>query len=124
MTRNLYAVRMAREEPPKYQQIADDLRASIERGDCTPGSRLPSKAELMKQYGVALNTVDNAIGVLRKLGLAETRQGLGTFVCDPLPAERPPSEFEAVMSRIDALAEDVRLLREEVASLKRAKTAE
>jgi len=115
---------MARENPPKYQHIADDLRASIERGDYMPGSRLPSKAELMSQYSVALNTVDNAVGVLRKLGLAETRQGLGTFVCDPLPAERPPSEFSAVMSRIDALAEDVRLLRQEVASLRRAKTAE
>lgn len=115
---------MTREDPPKYRQIAEDLRARIEGGEYLPGARLPSKAELMTRFGVALNTVDNAIGVLRDLGLAETRQGLGTFVCDPLPAEKPPSEFDIVMSRVDALTEDVRLLREEVASLRQATTVE
>jgi len=104
MTRSLYAVHMAREDPPKYRQIAGDLRARIEGGEYPPGSRLPSKAELMERFGVALNTVDNAIGVLRELGLAETRQGLGTFACKPAEAE-PSPEYRELSAQIRLLAE-------------------
>jgi DNA-binding GntR family transcriptional regulator len=111
---------MAREDPPKYRQIAGDLRALIERGDYPPGARLPPKAALMAEYGVALNTVDNALGVLRDLGLIETRQGVGTFVCDPLPSPQPSAEYQAVMERIDGIAEEVRQLRDEVAEMRRA----
>jgi DNA-binding GntR family transcriptional regulator len=115
---------MAREDPPKYRQIADDLRARIEGGEYPPGSRLPSKAELMSRFGVALNTVDNAIRVLRDLGLAETRQGLGTFVSDPLPAAAPSSEYGSVMSRVDELAEEIRQLRERVEAVEQGRAAE
>jgi 8-oxo-dGTP pyrophosphatase MutT (NUDIX family)/DNA-binding transcriptional regulator YhcF (GntR family) len=110
---------MAREDPPKYRQIAGELRARIETGEYPPGSRLPSKAELMSRFSVALNTVDNAIRVLRDLGLAETKQGLGTFVSDPLPAAQPSSEYEAVTKRLDDVAEEVRQLRERLAAVER-----
>lgn len=116
--RDLYALRMVREGLPKYRQIAGELRAQIEGGEYAPGDRLPSKAELMKRHGVALHTVDSAIGVLRDLGLAETRQGTGTFVCDPLPSSAP-SEHEVMVKRIDEIGHEVRQLREEVDALKR-----
>lgn len=119
MTASLYPVNMAREEPPKYRQIADDLRARIEAGEYPPGARLPSKAELMSSYDVALNTVDNAIGVLRSLGLAQTRQGVGTYVCDPLPTGQPSSEYEAMTGRVDELAEEIRQMRERLAAVER-----
>jgi GntR family transcriptional regulator len=107
---------MAGDERPKYRQIADDLRARMESGEFPPDSQLPSKAGMMSHYGVALATVNNAIGVLRGEGRAETVQGLGTFARKP-PAG-PSSEYEAVMARMDALAEEVRQLRAEVAALK------
>ncbi len=52
---------MTGEEPPKYRQIADDLRARIHSGEYAPGARLPSKAELMARYETALGTVDRAL---------------------------------------------------------------
>jgi DNA-binding GntR family transcriptional regulator len=108
---------MAGDERPKYRQIADDLRARMESGEYPPDSRLPSKTEMMSSYRVALATVNGAIGELRKLGLAETVHGVGTFARTPPAA--PSSEYEAVMTRIDGLAEDLRQLREEVEKLKR-----
>ncbi|MFF0631295.1 GntR family transcriptional regulator [Nocardia sp. NPDC004151] len=66
--------------PRKYQAIADDLRDKIVAGTYAVGSQLPTKAELMTQYDVALNTVDRALDVLRDLGLIESQQGVGTFV--------------------------------------------
>ncbi|QVI24509.1 winged helix-turn-helix transcriptional regulator [Nocardia tengchongensis] len=65
---------------PKYQVIANDLRDKIIAGTYAVGSQLPTKAELMTHYDVALNTVDRALDVLRDLGLIESQQGVGTFV--------------------------------------------
>jgi DNA-binding GntR family transcriptional regulator len=115
MTRALYAVPVAREEPPRYRQIADDLRARIEAGEFPPGSRLPTKAELMAAYRVALTTVNNAIGVLRDMGLAETHQGRGMYARKP--PEPGPSEYDRMMARLDQVDETVRRLEERLAAV-------
>jgi GntR family transcriptional regulator len=112
-------VHVAGDEPAKYRAIADDVGTRIRGGEYAPGSRLPPKARLMKDYRVALGTLDRAIAELRLQGYVETRQGVGMFVSDPLPQERPRSEYEAVMSRIDELSEEVRQLRGQVAELRK-----
>ena len=67
-------------ERPKYQRIADDLKAAIEAGDYAPGDRLPGENVLAPQYGVAVMTARQALRVLRNQGLAESRKGAGVFV--------------------------------------------
>jgi DNA-binding GntR family transcriptional regulator len=103
---------MTRDVPAKYQQLADDLRTRIRSGEYEPGSQLPSKAVLMDKHHVALGTVNEALRVLRSEGLLETRQGTGTYVCDPLPEEGAPSEYETMMERLDGMTDEVRRLRE------------
>ena len=120
MTPHPYSCLMAQQAgkaPPKYRRIADDLRARIELGEYPLDAQLPTKAEMMAEYGAALGTIDSALKVLVRLGLAEMVQGVGTFVRKPAAGL---SEYEAVMSRIDELAEEVRQLRGEVAAMKRA----
>lgn len=65
---------------PKYEIIAADLRRGIATGMYPVGSKLPSKAELKTSYGVAQNTVDHALDILRQQGLTESKQGVATFV--------------------------------------------
>jgi DNA-binding GntR family transcriptional regulator len=113
---------MAGEDSWKYERIADELRTGIRGGKYAPGSRLPSKSELKAAHGTSDGPVNEAIRILRDEGLVETRQGSGTFVCDPVPAEAQ-SEYEALMSRVDAIAEELRQLRGEVAALKEAREA-
>jgi DNA-binding GntR family transcriptional regulator len=105
---------------PKYRQLAGDLRARIEAGEYPADSLMPTKPELMRRYGASLGTVDHAIAELRALGLVETKQGVGMYARRP-PPEDGSSEYKAVMSRIDAITEEVRQLREDVAALKRAR---
>jgi DNA-binding GntR family transcriptional regulator len=83
---------------PRYAQIADELRARIERGDYKPGDQIPTKAELMAQWGVALNTVARAVTELQQAGLIETHQGLGSFVRVP-PEPEPTSQDELAVLR-------------------------
>jgi GntR family transcriptional regulator len=79
---------------PKYQQIADRLRAQISSGALEPGQRLPSEPDLAVEYDASRNTVRLAIALLINQGLVVSRQGLGTFVVEPT------KPFTALLSRI------------------------
>ncbi|RSS36326.1 GntR family transcriptional regulator [Streptomyces sp. WAC07061] len=65
---------------PKYQRIADELRAAIRSGEYGPGDRLPGENDLMATYDVARMTARQALGVLQNEGLTEARKGAGVFV--------------------------------------------
>jgi GntR family transcriptional regulator len=79
---------------PKYQQIADRLRAQINSGALVPGQRLPSEPDLAAEHDASRNTVRLAIAYLINQGLVVSRQGLGTFVVEPA------KPFTALLSRI------------------------
>ncbi|MFC9635146.1 GntR family transcriptional regulator [Streptomyces mirabilis] len=73
---------------PKYQRIADDLKAAIESGVYAPGDRLPGESALAEQYGVAALTARQALKILRTEGLVETKKGAGARVLSFLPIRR------------------------------------
>ncbi|MEU3274197.1 winged helix-turn-helix domain-containing protein [Saccharomonospora sp. NPDC006951] len=64
----------------EYVLLADHLAGFIERGDWSPGSRLPGERALSEEYGVALDTVRKATQILRDRGLVQTLKSKGTFV--------------------------------------------
>jgi GntR family transcriptional regulator len=68
---------------PAFRRIAADLRDAIQSGEYRPGHQLPSASSLAKRYGVANQTVWNAINVLRAEGLVHGQQGAGVFVSEP-----------------------------------------
>jgi GntR family transcriptional regulator len=103
----------------KYKAIAADLRAKIEAGEYPVGSRLPTHDTLMETYGVALNTVREALGELRDEGRVITQQGVGTVVVEP-PSQEPTPQFKALMERLAEIGEGFRLLTERVEALERA----
>ncbi|WP_225732242.1 MULTISPECIES: GntR family transcriptional regulator [unclassified Nocardia] len=70
-----------------FRQVADVLRASILTGKLSPGSKLPSNAELTDQYGISKVTAQRAIEALKEAGLVVSRQGSGVFVRER--TERP-----------------------------------
>lgn len=65
---------------PPYQQVAARLRAAIRTRALAPGERLPSGNDMAATYGVARQTVQQALRLLRDEGLIVSRQGSGTFV--------------------------------------------
>ncbi|WP_326561619.1 winged helix-turn-helix domain-containing protein [Micromonospora sp. NBC_01796] len=66
----------------QYQVVADELRAKIESGEWSAGTRLPSRSQLCKQYGVSDTVVGKAMMLLRATGLTETLEGVGVYVAD------------------------------------------
>jgi GntR family transcriptional regulator len=61
-----------------YQAVADALRAKIAAGEIT--GKLPSRAKLADEYGVADMTIGAALAVLKDEGLVYGVRGLGVFV--------------------------------------------
>ena len=65
---------------PKYQQVYSALRRDIQSGRLGTGARLPSEAELVRQFGASRITVGRAVRDLQAAGLVERRAGSGTYV--------------------------------------------
>jgi 8-oxo-dGTP pyrophosphatase MutT (NUDIX family)/DNA-binding transcriptional regulator YhcF (GntR family) len=108
------AVPDPRDPRPVYEQIAADLRATIEEGRLQPGDRLPTEREHASRYGVAIGTYRQAVAMLREEGLLATYKRHGTVVL--VPPERPRSpeyaELSARLDRVeDAVAELAQLIR-------------
>lgn len=67
-------------ETPLYLRVADELRARIESGELPPGTRLPSVAELIQQYGGSNSVASRAYKLLVDDGLVVSRHGAGHYV--------------------------------------------
>ena len=70
----------ARSPIPLYAQIADRLRIAVATGEIKPGMPLPSVRQLATQLRVNPATVVQAYRELEQAGVAESRQGAGTYV--------------------------------------------
>ena len=87
---------------PLYQRIARQLKSAIERGELTPGSRLPASRVYAQEQGVSRATIENAWGELVAQGWLERRGQAGTFVSErlsprqlaPVPPAQPAAPTE------------------------------
>lgn len=64
----------------KNERIFENLREQIVAGTLSPGEMIPSQAALMREYGVALGTVRQALNRLQVDGLIVSKHGKGCFV--------------------------------------------
>jgi GntR family transcriptional repressor for pyruvate dehydrogenase complex len=62
------------------EEIVEQIKNLISRGELKPGDRVPSERELASMLGVSRPSVREAIMVLDAMGFLEARQGGGTFV--------------------------------------------
>lgn len=84
MTAPAIAIDPAIELPP-YQQIAEQIRAAIQRGELTPGSTLPTVRQLADDLNVAPNTVARAYTDLQDEGWLVGEGRRGTRVAERVP---------------------------------------
>ena len=59
----------------RYSSVYLDILGLIAIGYYQPGDRLPSHAQMQKQYGVSVNTTTQAIQCLQKWGVVEATRG-------------------------------------------------
>lgn len=101
---------LAKPQKPKGRtlvgNVRDALKAQIEGGRYKPGDRLPSEAQLTKEFSVSRTVVREAIASLRADCLLESRQGAGIFVLETPKIVNLPFQnidFVRVSSMIEML---------------------
>jgi GntR family transcriptional regulator len=68
---------------PIYQQLAQQIREAIARGELQPEAGLPSVRQLSRELVVNPNTVARAYTELEREGLLVSRPGRGIYVAQP-----------------------------------------
>jgi GntR family transcriptional regulator, transcriptional repressor for pyruvate dehydrogenase complex len=76
-----------------YEQVHEQLRDLIVRGELPRGQRLPNEAVLARQFGVSRGTVREALRVLAAQNLIRTAKGAGGGSFVTLPTVDHVSEF-------------------------------
>jgi DNA-binding GntR family transcriptional regulator len=74
-------------EDPLYLQVVRALKDEIVSGVFPVGSQLPTEEELCDRFSVSRYTVREALRRLREDSLVSSRQGQGTTVVPPRPAD-------------------------------------
>lgn len=67
---------------PIYEQVIEEIKKEIVRGDINPGEKLPSQRQMAKNIDVNPNTVQRAYREMEARDLVETKRGRGTFIKD------------------------------------------
>ena len=79
-------VRLDTSDPaPICAQIERALRAAVATGRLSKGEQLPTVRQLAVELRVNANTVAKVYSGLERVGLVETKRGVGTFVADSPP---------------------------------------
>lgn len=86
-------------------QVFDQLRELIFRGEFKPGEQLMPERELSEALDVSRTSVRNAINKLVVMGLLDQKQGQGTFIREP--ESRPKNPLAVAMATQDATLEDL-----------------
>jgi GntR family transcriptional regulator len=74
---------------PRWQQVADYLRAEILSGQFRAGQPLPSEEILSEEFGVSRTAIRQGVAALVAEGLLSVRRPYGTIVRDP---QAPPAD--------------------------------
>lgn len=86
------------------ETVHNSLREQIAAGAYPPGSRLPSEAQMTREFEVSRTVIREAVACLRADGLVEPRQGAGVFVLPP--SDRAYLPFQNIdFARISSVIE-------------------
>lgn len=68
------------------RELVQSLEQLIHGGHWQAGDKLPTEAEIVRQFQVSRTVVREALSHLQAAGLVATRHGIGTFVLAPRPS--------------------------------------
>jgi GntR family transcriptional regulator len=87
---------------PAYRRIAAEWAEAIDEGAVADGQQLPTRQELMREHGVSLQVVRDALNLLHHEGYLRAESAKGTFVHRPPRLTLPMYTFEDEDRLVDA----------------------
>jgi DNA-binding FadR family transcriptional regulator len=86
------------------RELVDALEQLILTRHWQAGDKLPTEAEIVRQFQVSRTVVREALSRLQAAGLVETRHGIGTFVLEPRPAAMFTLDPDELKTSFEVLA--------------------
>jgi len=94
---------------PIYEQIAEEVKQKIIRGELRENDALPSVRVLSRQLKISALTVKKAYDYLDELGLTATVHGKGSYVKAPKRALLQEEQRREIEKDLDAVLQKARL---------------
>ena len=91
---------------PIYVQLIEGMRRALEVGTLSSGEQLPTVRALAEELRVAPNTVVKAYNELQRMGLIESRPGVGTVVVADSGEVVREQQVEELYKRLGVLVRD------------------
>jgi GntR family transcriptional regulator len=91
---------------PIYVQLVQQITHALEIGILHTGDQLPTVRQLASELTIAPNTIVKAYDELARLGLIESRQGVGTLVTANMQGALHQHQIEALFEQMAALVRD------------------
>jgi len=91
---------------PIYVQLVQQITHALEIGILHAGDQLPTVRQLASELTIAPNTIVKAYDELVKLGLIESRQGVGTLVTANMQGVLLQHQQTALFEQMAALVRD------------------
>ena len=93
-----------KDRTPIYAQLDRGLRAAIATGRLQTGDQLPTVRQLAVDLRINANTVARVYAELERVGIIETRRGIGSFVTATPQQAQPPDhhrrQLRAFVTRV------------------------
>jgi GntR family transcriptional regulator len=89
----MYIVVDENDRRPIYQQVVDEIKSLIARGELREGTALPPVRQVAADLGVNLNTIATAYRELQREGLIIVRHGAGAVVSSSTAQEKTDDEL-------------------------------
>ncbi|QGQ44380.1 FadR/GntR family transcriptional regulator [Metabacillus sediminilitoris] len=78
--------------------VIEQIKNAVQKGEFSPGDKLPPERDLAKQFSLSRGVVREAISVLESKGVVEVKPGIGVFLVT--------NEQEEVFQLLNALLEN------------------
>jgi GntR family transcriptional regulator len=99
-----------RSRVPIYVQIVEQVRHALDVGGLRPGDKLPTVRGLAGELAIAPNTIVKAYNELQRMGLLESRPGVGTVVAESVEEVARERRVEEIFERLRVLVRDAAAL--------------
>ena len=90
----------ASDRRPIYEQVADEIKTLIARGELAEGHALPPVRQVAADLGVNLNTIATAYRALQDEGLITIRHGSGAVVTAHRTTATGPKELRRSLGAV------------------------
>lgn len=89
-----------RSKKPIYEQIIEQMKLYVVKGQLSPGDAIPSVRKLAQALGVTPSTVAKAYQELERQKVIETIRAKGTFIAGEVSVNLAEEQMEAIRQRM------------------------